>query len=88
MAYSHPGIHRIGPQNSDAPTLWSYSTSDNQATINSAGYFNAAADDLSVGDVVMAHSGSGAVVLFNVVSNDGSTVDVADGLALGTTDSD
>ena len=88
MAYSHPGIHRIGPSNSDVPTLWSYSTSDNQATINTSGYFNDATDDLTVGDVIFAHIGSGAVVMFNVLSNASSVVDVADGLALGTTDTD
>lgn len=88
MAYTHPGIHRIGPSNSDVPTLWSYSTSDNQATINTAGYFNGAADDLTVGDVIFAHIGSGAVILFPVLSNTGTVVDVADGTVLAVTDSD
>ena len=88
MAYTHPNLQRVGPSNSDSPTLWTYSTADNQATVNTAGYFNGAAADLTVGDVIMCHHGSGAVTLFPVVSNDGSTVDVADGLALGTTDTD
>jgi len=88
MAYTHPGIHRIGPTNSDVPTLWSYSTSDNQATINTSGYFNDAADDLTVGDVIFAHIGSGAVVLFPVLSNASSVVDVADGTVLAVTDTD
>ncbi len=88
MPYTHPGLQRIGPANSDWPTLWSYSTADSQATVNTSGYFDAAADDLNVGDVIMCHHGSGTVVLYPVLSNDGTTVDVADGLPLGTTDTD
>lgn len=91
MAYSHPGLQRVGPSNSDAPTFWTYSTTDTQATINTAGYFNAAAADLTVGDVILVFTDTGGTPqpgFFWVNANDGTTVDVADGLMLGTTDTD
>jgi hypothetical protein len=90
MAYTHPGLQRIGPAHSDYPVLWAYyHATDAQADVNTEGYFNDASDDVNVGDVIMAHlGGSGAVVLFNVLSNAAGVVDVADGLALGVTDTD
>lgn len=91
MAYTHPGLHRIGPSNSDAPTLWSYKTADTQATVNTAGYFNGAVKDLTVGDFILAFVDTGGTpqgVLFAVASNDGTDVDVVDGLAVPTTDTD
>lgn len=71
--------------------LWAYSTPDSQVTVNSAGYFNAASGYLNVGDVIIANvdtGGARAVYLFWVNANAGGVVDVADGLALGTTDTD
>lgn len=91
MAYTHPNLQRIGPANSDSPTLWTYKTDDTQAVMNTAGYFSAAAADLTVGDVIVAlvdADGTPQVFLFWVNSNDGTTVDIADGLGLGTTDTD
>lgn len=60
----------------DAPKLWTYSTTDNKATMEGANYFDAAAELLSVNDViyvacsdanifkhVSAISGAGAVTV-------------------------
>lgn len=88
MAYTHPNLQRVGPSNSDAPTLWTYSTADTQATVNTSGYFNDASADLTVGDLIFVHHGSGAVVQYAVNSNASGVVDVTDGLATGTTDTD
>jgi len=71
--------------------LWAYSTTDTQATVNTAGYFNAAAGYLNVGDVIIANvdiASARAVYMFWVNANAGGVVDVTDGLALGTTDTD
>ena len=91
MAYSHPTLHRIGPANSDAPVIWTYASADTIATINTAGYFNDAADDLNVGDLIYIQSSTGGTrvaTLAQVLSNDGTTVDIADGTTLAATDSD
>lgn len=91
MAYSHPALHRVGPTNSDVPTLWTYKTADTAADLNTAGYFNDAAADLTVGDLIYAVTSSGGTIvaaLYYVLSNDGSTVDVNDGTVLAATDTD
>lgn len=89
MAYTHPGLARTSSHaNSDFPVEWAYTTADTQATVNTSGYFNDASNDLTVGDVIKVHHGSGTVVLYNVLSNASGVVDVADGLPLGTTDTD
>ena len=91
MAYTHPSLQRVGPSNSDFPTLWTYKTADTQATINTAGYFNGASDDLTVGDLIYAYTDTGgtpAGFLFAVNANASGVVDVTDGLAIGTTDTD
>jgi hypothetical protein len=81
----------VGPSNSDVPTLWTYKTADTAATINTAGYFNAAAADLTVGDFILVYADTGGTpqgYIFSVNANSGTVVDVTDGLAIGTTDSD
>lgn len=91
MAYTHPSLHRIGGANSDAPVLWTYSTTDTAAVVQVSGYFNDAAADLEVGDLIYAHvdtDGTPAFMLYPVVSNDGTTVDVSDGTAITATDTD
>lgn len=74
----------------DHPREWAYSSSaDAQAAINTAGYFNGAADLLSVGDRIIAVDSASSRDEYYVNANDGTTVDVDDGTAIdGGTDSD
>ena len=91
MAYSHPNLHRIGPSNSSSPTLWSYSTTDATAVVDTVGYFNGAAADLSVGDIIIANTSTGGTLaagFYLVSNNDGSVVDVNDVLVITATDTD
>lgn len=91
MAYTHPNLHRVGPANSDAPTIWTYSTTDTGAVVQVSGYFNDASDDLTVGDLIYAHvdtGGTPAFMLYPVVSNASGVVDVSDGTAITATDTD
>ena len=91
MAYTHPSLHRVGPANSDAPTIWTYSTTDTAATVDSAQYFNDAVEDLTVGDFIFAATDTGgtpAYGIFVVSSNDGTDVDVDDITTVGGTDTD
>lgn len=83
--------------NSDAPRHWTYKTQDAHATVDTAGYFNAAADVLKVGDlidvVVVTNIGASneAVATYGrhiVNSNASGVVDVSD-VTVGTvTDTD
>lgn len=68
-------------QNSNLPRQWSYTTTDTAATVDSAGYFNGAADLLNKGDVIRANvdtDGTPGYGEFYVSDNDGTTVDVND----------
>lgn len=72
-------------------TLWHYTTADAAATVDSAGYFNAAADMLRRGDMILANTDTdGGFVsgILNVSANDGSTVDVDDLTQVGGTNTD
>ena len=50
MAYSASGLHCIG--GGSGQRLWYYSTADTIATVNTAGYFNDAANMLNLNDVI------------------------------------
>jgi hypothetical protein len=72
-------------------TLWHYTTADTAAVADTAGYFNAAADMLRVGDMILANVGTGGtpqagILLVN--ANSGGVVDVADLTGVGGTDTD
>lgn len=74
-----------------APAHWSYITNDDQATVNTAGYFNEASSILGVYDSIRAAvdiDGTPAVVDFVVLSNSGGVVDVSNGVTIALTDSD
>lgn len=77
--------------NSNVVRRHSYTTVDTQADVNTSGYFNNIAAELSVGDFIDARvdtDGTPANVVFYVASNDGTTVDVTDGVVATATDTD
>lgn len=77
--------------NSNVPRTFAYKSTDTQATINTSGYFNTVARELHVGDYIYAFTDTGGTptpVHLWVISNDGTTVDVANGDALTVTNSD
>ena len=91
MAYSHPSLHRVGPSNSDSPTIWTYQTADAITTVDGSGYFNDASDDLTVGDLIYGMFSVGGSVTYGlivVLSNSGGVVDCSNVTALGAVDSD
>lgn len=92
MSFTRASFARSsGHANSDVPTTWNYKTNDTVADVNTAGYFNDVAGEVSVGDLIYAYcdaDGTPAPAHFFVASNDGTTVDVANGDALTVTDSD
>lgn len=98
MAFNPATLGRIGPQNSNAPTLWTYASGGDALTaVDASGYFNDAAALLQVGDVIVVIPTSGAGGLVKVDSNTRDiaatppvegVVDTLNALSLGTVDSD
>lgn len=81
----------FGNVGANAPAIHTYKSTDTAATLNTAGYFNAIAAFLRVGDFILAYLDTGGTpqgYTFCVNSNAAGVVDVTDGLAVGTTDSD
>ena len=87
MAYSASGLSRLA--GSSNFNLWSYVTTDAIAAVNSAGYFNDAANMLAVRDLIIVHDTNVPTTNFvTVLSNNGTAVDVSDGTAVAETDGD
>lgn len=93
MAFARAGWNPIGGQSKKgtAPQLFSYTTTDTVATVNTAAYFNDVSDDVSVGDVIISVTSTGGTLassIHTVVSNASGVVDVSDGTTIAQTDSD
>jgi hypothetical protein len=99
MAFNKANLQPIGGQGKrgKAPQMWSYSTLDSHATVDSAGYFNEVLNLLEVGDVILVTVwataiGSGGTLStsgFHVVKDKSTTaIDVTDVTALTVTDTD
>jgi hypothetical protein len=91
MAYSSTGLSAAGGQSKagNAPQLWTYSSADAIATVNTSGYFNSAASLLKVGDLIYVFDTTNTLGhLVYVNANSGTVVDVTDGLAVTSTDTD
>ena len=72
-------------------TLWHYTTVDAASVVDTAGYFDAAAEMLRVGDILIANvdtDGTPAAGLFLIKSNTAGVVDAADMTAVGASDTD
>jgi hypothetical protein len=91
MAYSSTGLSAAGGQSKagNAPQLWTYTSADAIADVNTSGYFDAASSLLKVGDVIFVYdSATPSHNIVFVVSNASGVVDVTNGLAITATDSD
>jgi len=87
MAYAASGLARIGGDSNGS--LWMYTTTDAIATVNTAGYFNSAANMLAVRDLIIVCDTNVPTTNFvSVLSNTGTVVDVSDGTAVAETDGD
>lgn len=72
-------------------SLWHYTTTDSKATMDTDGYFSGdSLNMLKVGDLIIAYdSATPSMTLMGVLTNDGTTVDVADGTVIDlSTDAD
>ena len=87
MAYASSGLTRVGGDSNGS--LWMYTSADAIATVNTAGYFNSAANMLAVRDLIIVRDTNVPTSNFcTVLSNTGSVVDVSDGTAVAETDGD
>ena len=89
MAYDAANLIRLG--GGSGVSLWHYSTTDTVATVNTAGYFNASANMLGLNDVIITLSSTGGTPVLShlyVNANNGSVVDVTDGVVITATDTD
>ena len=91
MAFDRAGWQPIGGQakKGSAPAIWSYTSTDAIATVNTAAYFNDVSDEVSVRDgSLVVDSNTPTANWVNVLSNASGVVDVSDGTAIVETDSD
>jgi hypothetical protein len=91
MAYSSTGLNSAGGQSKagNAPQIWTYTSADAIATVNTSGYFNDASSLLKVGDIIYVYdSATPTMSITFVVSNASGVVDVSDGLTVTATDTD
>jgi N-acetylmuramic acid 6-phosphate (MurNAc-6-P) etherase len=89
MAFTPASLTRLA--GASGVSLWHYSTADSAADVNTAGYFNSAANMLGLNDVIIAVTSTGGTPVVShtyVNANSGTVVDVVDGVAITNTDSD
>ena len=90
MAYSSAGFNVIGAaKKGNAPSLYTYTSADAIADVNTTGYFNDLSDTLAVGDIIFVHdSATPTMSIVVVLSNASGVVDVSDGTAVSVADAD
>ncbi len=89
MAFARSGLYQVGPGGS-GPRIWSYSTTDAIATVNTSGYFDDANVELSVRDLIFVFdTNTPTTNMVSVLSiSAAGVVDVSDGTAIAETDGD
>ncbi len=78
-------------QNGNIPRTWVYTTPDAQSVVRVVDYFLEVIGEVNAGDVIIAMTSTGTAqtgYIMTVLSNDGTAIDVSDGLAIGVTDTD
>jgi len=90
MAYSNDGLNTVAAsKRGNAPSVYTYTSADAIATVNTSGYFNDLSDTLAVGDIIFVHdSATPTMSIVVVLSNASGVVDVSDGTAVSVADAD
>lgn len=78
MAFTQDTFAPVGPQSTDAPSVYTYSTSDSLATIETAGYYLDKSNQLDQGDVIITNY-SGGFGVFTVLGDTSSVVESVSG---------
>jgi hypothetical protein len=92
MAYSSTGLNAAGGQSKagNAPQIWTYTSADAIATVNTSGYFDSASSLLKVGDIIFVYDSATPTmsIVFVLSKSSAGVVDVSDGLTVTATDTD
>lgn len=92
MAFSTTGFAAIGTSKAgNAPSLYSYRTTDAIADVNTSGYFNSIASIVKAGDFILCVTSTGTTAVASMVyvlTNTGTVVDVSDGTVFAATNGD
>jgi hypothetical protein len=89
MAFTRNNLARLGSPNTNAPAIWSYTSADAIATVNTSGYFNNASKELAVRDIIfVTDSATPTASICIVLSNAAGVVDISDGTTIAETDTD
>ena len=79
MAFTQSTFAPVGPQSTDAPSIYSYRTTDDNAALVVAGYFVDKKNQLEAGDLIMCSTGdSNTFSMFQVLSDTSSVTNVSD----------
>jgi hypothetical protein len=89
MAFDRDKLARLGSPNTNAPAIWSYTSADAIATVNTSGYFNNASKELRIRDIIfVTDSATPTASICLVLSNAAGVVDISDGTTIAETDGD
>ena len=92
MAFTRSTLARSSSHtNSNIPVFWCYTTADALADVNTADYFLEVIGELAVGDLIYGVTSTGTTNVhahYLVLSNDGTNIDVSDGVVIAATDTD
>jgi hypothetical protein len=93
MAFSSTGFNTVGGQAKagNAPSIYTYASTDAQTVIRVSGYFDSVSSILKVGDIIFCYSATGGTPVMStayVVSNASGVVDITDGVTVTATDTD
>lgn len=92
MAFSTTGFACIGASKAgNAPSLYSYRTTDAIADVNTSGYFNSIASIVKAGDFILCVTSTGSTAVASMVyvlTNASGVVDVSDGTVFAATNGD
>lgn len=89
MAYSASGLTLIG--GASQQRLWYYTTADAIADVNTEDYFLDAINMIQKNDVIICVTSTGGTPVVSHAycnENDGTTIDIVDGVAITNTDTD
>jgi len=90
MAFTLSTLQQVGPGGS-APRIWTYTSADALADVNTAGYMNDASSVLTVGDLIYGVTSTGTTNVhaqYLVLTIASGVVDLSDGVVIATTDAD
>ena len=90
MAFTLSTLQQVGPGGS-APRIWTYTTTDALADVNTSGYMDNASTVLTVGDLIYGVTSTGTTNVhaqYFVLTIASGVVDLSDGVVIATTDGD